>query len=264
MILVIASFLSWYFETFDISSKGISYQKGYASREKQFLPVKSFKAITYRQGLLGRLFGFGTILIDMGDNQRVRLYDVPQPQKYISLLDPPGNISKITEPEKTVKTPNINVILKKGENGDVEYKSSYRWDIKKGATNKEIEKTVMKTIAGFMNSKGGFLVIGVDDTGKILGLINDYKSLKKPNSDGFENHFNLTFKKMIGIEYRQFVELTFHKVRGKELCLVKVEPSDKPIYLKFSGLEEFYVRTGNATSPLSLSEAATYIKSHWK
>ena len=37
-----------------------------------------------------------------------------------------------------------------------------------------------------MNAEGGTLFIGVDDDGKILGLMEDYQILKKKNSDGFE------------------------------------------------------------------------------
>jgi predicted HTH transcriptional regulator len=39
-----------------------------------------------------------------------------------------------------------------------------------------------------MNSEGGTLFIGVYDQGNVIGLENDYKTLKneRQNSDGFE------------------------------------------------------------------------------
>ncbi len=44
---------------------------------------------------------------------------------------------------------------------------------------------ILKSIAGFLNGKGGTLLIGVNDFGEILGLANDYWSLKKENKRWF-------------------------------------------------------------------------------
>jgi len=40
--------------------------------------------------------------------------------------------------------------------------------------------------------------------------------------------------------------------------------ASKPAYVKFKVNEEFVVRTGNNTSPLSIKEAQEYIKGQWK
>jgi hypothetical protein len=45
---------------------------------------------------------------------------------------------------------------------------------------------------------------------------------------------------------------------------VSVEPGEKPAYLKINGDEEFFIRTGNSTSPLKISEVNSYIETHWK
>lgn len=37
-----------------------------------------------------------------------------------------------------------------------------------------------------MNAEGGTLVIGIADDGTVLGIENDFKSLKRPDKDGFE------------------------------------------------------------------------------
>jgi len=44
--------------------------------------------------------------------------------------------------------------------------------------NKLMESVVAKTIAAFMNSGGGKLFIGVEDSGKILGIEKDCSTLK--------------------------------------------------------------------------------------
>ena len=50
----------------------------------------------------------------------------------------------------------------------------------------------------------------------------------------------------------------------KEVCLVEIEQSDRPVYLKSERGEEFYIRTGNATDPMNMSEADKYKYSHWR
>ena len=35
---------------------------------------------------------------------------------------------------------------------------------------------ILKTIAAFMNSEGGTLIVGVDDSGNILGVEKDYET----------------------------------------------------------------------------------------
>ena len=130
--------------------------------------------------------------------------------------------------------------------------------------NKILEKSVMKTIASFLNSQGGHLVIGVNDEKVVIGLAFDYNSLVRKDADGFENHFTQVFHNMIGAEFRQFVKLHWSQVDSKECCIINVSPSHKPAYLKNDNNgEEFYIRTGNGTTALKLSEANAYIDSHW-
>ena len=85
-------------------------------------------------------------------------------------------------------TNQIKEIIKQGEGAHLEFKSTLRYDLKKKKINKLLEKVVLKSIAAFNNSDGGLLLIGVDDAGKILGLKADYRTLKKPDKDGFELH----------------------------------------------------------------------------
>ena len=165
---------------------------------------------------------------------------------------------------KTLYEPDsVDEIVRNGENDRTEFKSSLRWDLNSGQVNKSLEKSVFKTIAAFMNSEGGNLVLGADDKGNPVGIENDLRSLPKPSTDGFEGHFNNIFSTMIGAEYRRFVQLQFHQIGGKQVCLVKVDSSHKPVYLRSGEGEDFYIRTGNTTTPLKISEVATYVSTWW-
>ncbi len=77
-------------------------------------------------------------------------------------------------------------LMATGENDRIEFKSSLRWDVKEQRVNKQLEKVVVKTLAGFLNAEGGTLLIGVDDAGAVIGLAGDYEALRKRDRDGFE------------------------------------------------------------------------------
>jgi len=130
--------------------------------------------------------------------------------------------------------------------------------------SKELERGVMKTITAFLNSSGGSLVIGVDDHNQVYGLESDLASLAKQNHDGFENHFNNLFVSMIGPEFRQYVRISFHYIDNKSVGLIQVDQAHRPAYLKTEKGEDFFIRTGNATTSLKVSQVASYISSQWR
>lgn len=158
----------------------------------------------------------------------------------------------------------INKLIKQGESQNLEFKSSLRWDMDQSKINTDLEKVILKTISGYMNSSGGQLIIGVEDNGKILGLKNDYQALGKADRDKFENHLIQIIKASIGVGYVKYVSVIFDSIDNKDVCLVTTVKADKPAYVKFKGDEKFFVRTGNNTSPLSIKEAQDYISNHWK
>jgi predicted HTH transcriptional regulator len=64
----------------------------------------------------------------------------------------------------------IQKIIGAGESESVEFKAAARWDYRAGTANKALETVICKTIAGLSNGKGGSLLVGVDDSGAIVGL----------------------------------------------------------------------------------------------
>ena len=174
------------------------------------------------------------------------------------------SINDLRLKEPIARTISFGELLKKDEHNNLEFKSSFRWDYKENKVNKVIEKSVMKTVAAFLNSDGGHLVIGVDDKKKVVGLAKDIATLKKQDIDGFENHFNNIFHSMIGADLRQYISLTYSREGDSHCCVVRVEPSSNPAYLKSEDNEEFYIRTGNGTTSLKLSEANRYIKDKFR
>lgn len=50
-----------------------------------------------------------------------------------------------------------------------------------------MEDAVVKTVASFLNSAGATLLIGVNDSGSVLGLHADYARVRPRTGDGFVN-----------------------------------------------------------------------------
>ena len=167
--------------------------------------------------------------------------------------------TKLLQLQEQLLNRNIISIIQGGENDKVEFKSSLRYDYNRSITNASLEEVIIKTIAGFMNTDGGDLLIGVDDNGNILGLENDYISLNKKNQDGFELKIYQLIKNYIGIEYCSLVQLSFYNLDSNDICVLRIETAESPAYVHKSDKTAFYVRIGNSTKPMTIEEAVKYI-----
>ena len=130
--------------------------------------------------------------------------------------------AKLRRQDKQLKGSLLSII-KEGESDQVEFKSSLRFDYHQNAINKSLEGVIIKTIAGFMNTSGGTLLIGLDDSGNILGLEQDYQSLKKKNRDGFELQLYQLITNDIGIEFCTLVEIDFYDLDEKDVCVLRIK-----------------------------------------
>ena len=127
----------------------------------------------------------------------------------------------------------LDFIISQGEQENVEFISSARWDYSKGLPNKSLQKIIAKTMAGMMNSKGGKLLIGVADDGTVLGIEKDLQTLRKPNVDEFELVLIEIVQNYLGLEYMKCIDVRFELLDEKEICLVSIEPSPKPVFCDF-------------------------------
>jgi len=157
----------------------------------------------------------------------------------------------------------LRAILSNGESETLELKSTLRYDLREGIVNKKLEFVVVKAISAFLNSEGGILIVGVDDEGNILGLEKDVQSLSKQNTDGFELHLRQVVNKYLGSNLEKYLKLSFPTIDDKNICVIKVAKSSKPIFVTYEGKESFFVRNGNASLPKNRQEQSDYEKLHW-
>lgn len=259
---VAIAFATWYLPAYKIDPDQIIHLHSNLIEDRKLADVADILSLRIKQGWLGRRFNYGTLILQLADRQEtVKLRDVPDPAQVAEIIKQymAANRTQLSLPEQI----DVAQVTELGEGQFVEFKSSLVWDYHQQRANKELYEPVMKTLVAFMNARGGTLLIGVDDQGDALGLEQDYQTLRKQNSDGFELAFNSTFNKMIGVQNRRFIDLSFPRVNGKEICAVRIRPSTEPVYLTYKGQEYFYIRAGNASQSLTFSQAEDYIRSHF-
>jgi|GEM_PF-171079 len=159
--------------------------------------------------------------------------------------------------------PEIATLLVAGESAQVEFKSSARWDLRENKKNPAMEQVILKTVAAFLNSDGGTLLLGVADDGIVLGLEHDFQTLKKKNADGYELFLGDLLLTHYGKDLSRFLKFSFHEVDGKQVCRLAIEPAPRAAWVKEENEEHLYVRAGNATRRLSTKEAIEYCKTRF-
>jgi hypothetical protein len=154
-------------------------------------------------------------------------------------------------------------LVRQEEGSHLEFKSSLRWDAVEQRVNKELERVVVKAVAGFLNAAGGgTLLIGVNDQRKVVGLEGDYQSLQKNGRelrDTFLLHLTNMLVSVFGEAELSFITATCHSLEGKDVCQVVVTESDHPVYVN----DTLFLRLSNQTHGLPLRQAVRYVESRW-
>jgi uncharacterized repeat protein (TIGR03833 family) len=192
----------------------------------------------------------------------------------IKVLLEDGAVGRVKEIVRTSKFNTVEFTaikketsLPKNEDQVTEFKATFRFDLtrfqKTGvrSVSKDVEKSISKTIAAFMNARGGTLFIGIDDSGTVTGLQDDYETLDKSNSDKLrlviKNSLESYLKNKIIFE---LIEIDFPSPEGKEFCRITVRPSPNPVFVHDGGRQECYVRVDNESKPYDYEEFLEYWK----
>jgi hypothetical protein len=177
-------------------------------------------------------------------------------------------LDSLTKAKEAEVTMDVYDLIQAGENYEVEFKTTLRYDMKTNIVNKKLEQVILKTIAAFSNGEGGTLIIGVNDDMEIIGLDNDYNTLKEGTKDGFEIHLRNLINTSYGVEFASTLRITFPVIEEKEICVIEIHPGKKPLFttiLEDNGTktEKFYLRSGNSSPELPIREIPTYIRSRF-
>ena len=110
----------------------------------------------------------------------------------------------------------------------------------------------------------------MQDDRTVVGLEHDYLSLGNVDRDKFEVHLRNLLNQQFGSGFvASKLQVRFHEVADMEVCQVDISPANEPVILKVkdkNGLvtEKLYVRSGNSSQELALTELNTYLKERFK
>lgn len=159
-------------------------------------------------------------------------------------------------PESVPVATSVADLIAGGESDAAEFKSTLRTNLHTKQPDDKMQLAVLKTIAGFLNAKGGTLVIGVSDEGEALGLDTD----GFPNEDKMSLHLVNLVRDRIGDVFLPYVHPHFEEHNGTRILAVRCEKGPKAAFVKDGALQRFFVRGGNSTAELQGLAVTDYVK----
>jgi len=178
----------------------------------------------------------------------------------------------------------LETLIRNGENDRVEFKRLALWSAT--LSKEEIEAVdspelrkyrnnasrfiIARAIAGFLNSGGGDLFIGIDEDRlncriTFSGIDPDYAQLHEEdrNPDGYRRMIIDSVIRRYLPEVFDTVSMFFHisfpVVSDKTLCHIHILPSDKPVFVSTGNEEIFFIRTDASTRPITGKTLTHYI-----
>jgi type I site-specific restriction-modification system R (restriction) subunit len=156
-------------------------------------------------------------------------------------------------------------LIKRGESKTLEFKSTLRWSLTdERQDDTGVTHAVLKTIAAFLNTEGGDLLIGVADDGSIVGIERD----RLETDDKFMRHLAQAVRNGLGDRAGTCIDPKTQIVQGKTVCVVSCQRSPEPVFLRWKGMEtsasgDFFVRSGPGTVKLPMESATEYIRTRF-
>ncbi len=160
---------------------------------------------------------------------------------------------------------NAEELIKQGESKTLEFKSSLRWSLKEDRQDdRGVTFAVLKTIAAFLNTEGGDLLIGVADGGSPVGIEAD----RLENDDKFMRHLAQVVRNGLGDRASTCIDPKTQIVEGKTVCVASCQRSPEPVFLKWKGMEtspegDFYVRSSPGSIRLPPESVREYIRTRF-
>ena len=130
---------------------------------------------------------------------------------------------------------------------------------------KALSKAVTKTIAAFLNTAGGTLLIGVDDAGSILGVEADFPYLHqdKQHADGWLLSSTQIITNALGPGAASAVHTSLVRHGDVTVAVVHCPARSSVTWHTEDHDERFYFRASNATRELNGSSLVKYIHERW-
>ena len=189
------------------------------------------------------------------------------------------SLEKIQENDDSI---NLESLIANGENHFAEYKSSTLWSVKlsdqqiKESSSPEVKRykrdaskfIIAKTLAGFLNSDGGNLLIGIKENksvqkDEVIGIESELSKLKDQCIDGYrrmiiDQIIKLYFPVNIFHHFNNYFEISFEKFEEKTICWIQIKKSDEQVFINHNKIEYFFVRIDASTREIHGREIVDY------
>ncbi len=166
--------------------------------------------------------------------------------------------------EYYINTIDYGSMIARGESNQIEFKPTLVYNFATGKGSIKVKYIIAKIICSFLNSNGGILFIGVKDDGTVQGLDYDYSLFESGQKDKILLELDDLISRYFGSSRKPLVTGTIAEVDGKDILVIEVSSSSKPVFLKNQYNEvtakEFYIRMHASTRILEdVEEIVDYI-----
>jgi serine/threonine protein kinase len=161
----------------------------------------------------------------------------------------------------------IEQLLTSDESARLEFKASLREPVDRNPADKRpvgelrraIEREVVETLAAFLNTDGGTLIIGVKDDRTITGVEVDYPWVKPRSRDGWCLTFDHLVNHQLGAEVMNCINLRLEPWHDHTIAVIRCQPRQEPTWVG----DELYVRCTASTEKLSTRHALAWCRQRW-
>jgi serine/threonine protein kinase len=158
----------------------------------------------------------------------------------------------------------IERLLTSDETTTLEFKASLRTPTRRltpeekghlSSVQRDLEHEVLKTLAAFLNTHGGTLIIGMTDDHTTVGIEVDYANVQRHSSDGWRLALDKLVSNHLGTAALNFIDLRLEPWQGKTIAVVRCARREEPTLI---GDDELFVRRTASTVKLSTREALAW------
>ena len=181
----------------------------------------------------------------------------------------PASAAEVIELLEGIRTARADIerLLGSDESARLELKASLRVPIDPpkpgdkrtaGELGRALEREVIETLAAFLNTDGGTLIIGVTDNRKIVGIEVDYPRVMGTR-DGWRQTFDHLVTHQLGAEVMNCIDLQLEPWHDRTIAVIRCSPREEPTWVG----DELYVRCTASTEKLSTRHAVAWWRQRW-
>ncbi|MCI6436203.1 helix-turn-helix domain-containing protein [Fibrobacter sp.] len=232
---------------------------------------RSYYNVRDQFGLSHRYYYRGEPKYNIGESVELKVREIETEKARLKLTDALVVPSLGAPASVTRKTPVFAETEFGHEDLHTEFKTSIVYVPGESVAN--IDKqcyNIVKELAAFMNAEGGKLYIGINDSGLITGINDDFQHLNegsndyddypdsyKMNTDHYALKIQNVVKKCCNHTANACLDFNFQQKEGLIYCVVTVKPCETPIFVNGHLL---YQRAGSQKQLLENDEITNFIR----